>query len=66
MPMFMSMLSVILRFRYLQKRKLSTKIGGANKTISFKDDSLVDFIQSVIKLFKFYGPLDIDLWEKEW
>lgn len=46
------------------KRKLSTKIGGANKTISFKDDSLVDFIQSVIKWFKFCGPLDMDLWKK--
>lgn len=46
------------------KRKLSTKIGGANKTVSFKDDKLVDFILSAIKWFKFYGPIDIDLWKK--
>lgn len=46
------------------KRKLSTKIGGANKTVSFKDDKLGDFILSAIKWFKFYGPIDIDLWKK--
>lgn len=47
------------------KRKLSTKIGGANKTVSFKDDKLVDFILSAIKWLKFYGSIDIDSWKKD-
>lgn len=42
------------------KRKLSTTIGGANKTISFKDEKLFAFIKEVLKLFEFQGPLDID------
>lgn len=44
------------------KRKLETKIGGASKTISFKDQKLIDFICSALNAFKFNGPIDMDLW----
>ena len=42
------------------KRKLSTTIGGANKTISFKDQKLFDFVQKVMAVLQFNGPLDMD------
>lgn len=44
------------------KRKLETKIGGASKTISFKDQKLIDFVCSALNVFKFNGPIDMDLW----
>ena len=44
------------------KRKLETKIGGASKTVSFKDHKLVDFVCSALNAFKFNGPIDMDLW----
>lgn len=47
------------------KRKIETKIGGASKTISFKDDKLVDFLCRVLKNFKFNGPIDVDLFCKD-
>ncbi len=43
------------------KKKLSTTIGGANKTISFKDDALFEFVQNTLSVFRFNGPLDMDL-----
>ncbi|MEC4044001.1 ATP-grasp domain-containing protein [Myroides odoratimimus] len=42
------------------KRKLSTTIGGANKTVSFKDQKLFDFVKEALKHFEFYGPIDVD------
>lgn len=42
------------------KRKLETKIGGASKTISFKDEKLFDFIRRITDLLKFNGPVDMD------
>lgn len=42
------------------KRKLETKIGGASKTISFKDEKLFAFIQEIADLMKFNGPVDMD------
>ncbi|QOW61704.1 ATP-grasp domain-containing protein [Treponema pedis] len=47
------------------KRKLETRIGGANKTISFKDDKLFKTIQNVVSKFKFYGTIDIDFFYKD-
>lgn len=44
------------------KRKLETKIGGASKTVSFKDEKLNEFACEALKLFKFNGPIDMDLW----
>lgn len=43
------------------KRKISTTIGGANKTISFKDEKLFAFVKKVLEVFSFNGPLDMDL-----
>ena len=47
------------------KKKLSTTIGGANKTISFKDESLFAFVQKALSVFEFNGPLDMDLFYQD-
>lgn len=47
------------------KRKLETKIGGASKTISFKDEELFNVIEDTIAHFKFNGPIDIDFFYKD-
>ena len=47
------------------KRKLETKIGGASKTISFKDDMLFDFICKITDLLKFNGPVDMDFFYQD-
>lgn len=46
------------------KKKISTTIGGANKTISFKDEKLFSFIEDALKCFKFNGPIDVDFFFK--
>ena len=47
------------------KKKISTTIGGANKTISFKDEKLFDFIYEICKCFDFCGPIDMDFFCKD-
>ena len=47
------------------KKKIETKIGGANKTISFKDEKLFDFIKKIVKKFEFCGPIDMDFFYKD-
>ena len=47
------------------KRKIETKIGGANKTISFKDEKLFTFIQELVKKFNFVGPNDMDFFYRD-
>lgn len=47
------------------KKKLETKIGGASKTISFKDDKLNTFASEALKVFKFNGPIDMDFWYRD-
>lgn len=47
------------------KRKISTVIGGANKTISFKDEKLFDFVKVALSVFKFNGPIDADFFYKD-
>ena len=47
------------------KRKISTTIGGANKTISFKDERLFAFIRDALKHFRFNGPIDADFFYKD-
>lgn len=42
------------------KRKIETRIGGASKTVSFKDKTLFDFIQKAVSVLKFNGPIDMD------
>lgn len=46
------------------KRKISTTIGGANKTVSFKDQKLFDFAQEALSKFEFNGPIDADFFYK--
>lgn len=46
------------------KKKLETKIGGANKTISFKDDKLFKFIEEIVERFDFCGAIDMDFFYK--
>lgn len=47
------------------KNKIETRIGGANKTISFKDDRLFDFIKDICKVLEFNGPVDMDFWFRD-
>ena len=47
------------------KRKLSTTIGGANKTVSFKDEKLFHFARDALRHFDFNGPLDVDFFYKD-
>ena len=47
------------------KRKIETRIGGASKTISYKDPKLFAFIEKIAKAFKFCGPLDMDFFIKD-
>lgn len=47
------------------KRKIETRIGGANKTISYKDEKLFTFIREICEHFTFSGPLDMDFFIKD-
>lgn len=47
------------------KRKIETRIGGASKTIAFKDDKLFSLIRKICEKFKFYGPVDMDFFCKD-
>ena len=42
------------------KRKIETRIGGASKTISFKDPALFDFVKEVCAALELSGPCDMD------
>ena len=47
------------------KRKIETRIGGASKTISYKDPKLFSFIREICDVFTFNGPLDMDFFIKD-
>lgn len=47
------------------KKKLSTTIGGANKTVSFKDEKLFGCIQKIVEQFELNGPNDMDFFYKD-
>lgn len=47
------------------KRKLSTTIGGANKTISFKDEKLFECIKNIVEHLELNGPNDMDFFYKD-
>ena len=47
------------------KKKISTTIGGANKTISFKDEKLFEFVKKALQTLRFNGPLDMDLFYQD-
>lgn len=46
------------------KKKIETRIGGASKTISFKDEELFAFICRIVSYFQFNGPVDMDFFYK--
>ena len=47
------------------KKKLETRIGGASKTISFKDEKLFAFIQEICRTLRFNGPVDMDFFYRD-
>lgn len=47
------------------KRKIETRIGGASKTTSFKDEQLFSFISEIVKTLKFNGPVDMDFFYRD-
>ena len=47
------------------KKKIETRIGGASKTVSFKDEKLFAFIQSVVDVLEFNGPVDMDFFYRD-
>lgn len=47
------------------KKKIETHIGGASKTISFKDKKLFEFISYIVKTLKFNGPVDMDFFYRD-
>lgn len=51
--------------RAFSKRKIETRIGGASKTISFKDPRLFDFIQKAVSVLRFNGPVDMDFFYRD-
>ncbi|MDD6066186.1 MAG: ATP-grasp domain-containing protein [Firmicutes bacterium] len=46
------------------KKKIETRIGGASKTISFKDPRLFELITQIVDVLKFNGPVDMDFFYK--
>ena len=46
------------------KKKIETRLGGANKTISFKDPKLFEFIEEVCSVLELNGPCDMDFFIK--
>lgn len=42
------------------KRKIEMRIGGASKTVSFKDERLFEFIREICSKFEFNGAVDMD------
>lgn len=47
------------------KKKIESRIGGANKTISFKDKKLFDFVHEVCAVLELNGPCDMDFFYKD-
>jgi carbamoyl-phosphate synthase large subunit len=47
------------------KKKLETKIGGASKTVSFKEAGMVQFLVDALKHFQFNGPIDVDVFYRD-
>lgn len=46
------------------KKKIESRIGGASKTISFKDQKLFDFIEKICSVLELNGPCDMDFFIK--
>ena len=46
------------------KKKIESRIGGASKTISYKDPKLFDFVEEVCSVLELNGPCDMDFFIK--
>ena len=46
------------------KKKIESRIGGASKTISYKDPKLFDFVKEVCSVLELNGPCDMDFFIK--
>ena len=47
------------------KKKIESRIGGASKTISYKDQKLFDFVEEVCSVLELNGPCDMDFFIKD-
>lgn len=47
------------------KKKIETRLGGASKTISYKDPNLFDFVEEVCSVLELNGPCDMDFFVKD-
>lgn len=47
------------------KKKIESRIGGASKTISFKDSKLFSFVEEVCSVLELNGPCDMDFFIKD-
>jgi len=47
------------------KRKIESRIGGASKTISYKDPKLFAFVEEVCSVLELNGPCDMDFFIKD-
>lgn len=47
------------------KKKIESRIGGASKTISYKDPKLFAFVEQVCSVLELYGPCDMDFFIKD-
>lgn len=47
------------------KNKIESRIGGASKTISYKDNKLFSFVEDVCSVLELNGPCDMDFFIKD-
>ena len=47
------------------KKKIESRIGGASKTISYKDNKLFSFVEEVCSVLELNGPCDMDFFIKD-
>lgn len=47
------------------KKKIESRIGGASKTISYKDPKLFTFVEEVCSVLELSGPCDMDFFIKD-
>lgn len=47
------------------KKKIESRIGGASKTISYKDPKLFEFVEQVCSVLELNGPCDMDFFIKD-
>lgn len=47
------------------KKKIESRIGGASKTISYKDSKLFAFVEEVCSVLELNGPCDMDFFIKD-